>query len=219
MRLLQFSFKRTCFAYMCLLLLINTSLHSQDVQGRMLTGPGVTILNIDADRPIGKISEGVYGHFLEHINHSVVDGLYAEQVRGCGFEGKEFATFWKPYDDGGSATAVETDTRNGNRCLRLMADKGSAGIRQERFYLEAGQSYNGSVWVKNVEGSLRLTMRLRDSTGKLLKEIPLRARGREWEEVPYSFVSSKTDTKATMEIEAKGGGTLFIDYISLITAC
>ena len=218
MRLLQFSFKRTCFAYMCLLLLINTSLHSQDVQGRMLTGPGVTILNIDADRPIGKISEGVYGHFLEHINHSVVDGLYAEQVRGCGFEGKDFATFWKPYDDGGSATAVETDTRNGNRCLRLMADKGSAGIRQERFYLEAGQSYNGSVWVKNVEGSLRLTMRLRDSTGKLLKEIPLRARGREWEEVPYSFVSSKTDTKATMEIEAKGGGTLFIDYISLMRA-
>jgi hypothetical protein len=37
----------------------------------------------------------IYGHFLEHINHSVVDGLFAEQIRGCGFEGEDFKTYWQ----------------------------------------------------------------------------------------------------------------------------
>ena len=32
------------------------------------------------------IDKQIYGHFLEHINHSVEDGLFAEQIQGCGFE-------------------------------------------------------------------------------------------------------------------------------------
>ena len=48
---------------------------------------GVAILAVDTDRPMGTIDKNIYGHFLEHINHSVVDGLFAEQVRGQGFEG------------------------------------------------------------------------------------------------------------------------------------
>ena len=218
MRLVQYSFMRILLINMSLLLLINASLFSQDVQGRMLTGPGVAILNIDVDRPIGKISEGVYGHFLEHINHSVVDGLYAEQIRGCGFEGKDFGTYWEPYGEGGTATESDTDSRNGSKSLQLMAEKGSAGVREKRFYLVSEQTYNGSVWVKNIEGSLRLTVRLKDSTGKILKEIPLKARGGDWEKIPYSFVCPRTDLKATLELEAKGTGTLLIDNISLMRA-
>ena len=40
---------------------------------------GVAVLLVDTDRVSGTIDERIYGHFLEHINHSVVDGLYAEQ--------------------------------------------------------------------------------------------------------------------------------------------
>ena len=58
---------------------------------------GVAVLLIDTDRVSGTIDERIYGHFLEHINHSVVDGLYAEQVRGQGFEGKDFADYWTPF--------------------------------------------------------------------------------------------------------------------------
>jgi alpha-N-arabinofuranosidase len=56
--------------------------------------PRVAILLVDTDRVIGTINERIYGHFLEEINHSAVDGLYAEQIRGCGFEGKDFETYW-----------------------------------------------------------------------------------------------------------------------------
>ena len=38
------------------------------------------------DRVIGRVSPGIYGHFLEHIYDSVVGGLDAEMVRGRSFE-------------------------------------------------------------------------------------------------------------------------------------
>ena len=38
---------------------------------------GVAILDVDTDRRLGAIDRNLYGHFLEHINHSVEDGLFA----------------------------------------------------------------------------------------------------------------------------------------------
>ena len=51
------------------------------------TASGVAILQVDTDRRLGTIDPNIYGQFLEHINHSVEDGLFAEQIRGAGFEG------------------------------------------------------------------------------------------------------------------------------------
>jgi alpha-N-arabinofuranosidase len=200
-----------------LFLILSLNLYSH-AHAQLLTGPGVSVLNIDADRPIGKISEGVYGQFLEHINHSVVDGLYAEQVRGCGFEGKDFETYWQPFGEGGSATVVSTDSRDGRNSLQLKTAKGSAGVRENRFYFETGQTYNGSLWAKNIDGYLKLTIRLIDSEGKAIREMPLKISGNEWIEIPYSFKSTITDTQATLELEAKGTGTLMVDFISLMRA-
>ena len=36
---------------------------------------GAAVLLVDMDRKMGQVNENLYGHFLEHINHSVVDGL------------------------------------------------------------------------------------------------------------------------------------------------
>ncbi|NSW94001.1 MAG: carbohydrate binding domain-containing protein [Bacteroidales bacterium] len=192
-------------------------LYSQG-QGTLLTGSGVTILNIDADRPIGKISEGIYGQFLEHINHSVVDGLFAEQVQGCGFEGKDFETYWKPYGEKGSATVVSVKFKNGSNSLQIKAEKGYAGVRQNRVYLQAGQTYDGSLWAENVTGSLSLLMRFRDSSGRMIRQIPLKVSGTGWNEIPYSFTSPITDPQVILEIEGRGTGTLLVDFISLMRA-
>lgn len=58
--------------------------------------PGVAVLLVDTDRNSAPIDRRIYGQFLEHINHSVEDGLFAEQIRGAGFEGDDFKTYWKP---------------------------------------------------------------------------------------------------------------------------
>ena len=75
--------------------------------------PGVAILLVDTDRVIAPIDRRIYGHFLEHINHSVEDGLFAEQIQGCGFEGEDFATYWKPFSERGRVELAEVDFKNG----------------------------------------------------------------------------------------------------------
>src|SRR5581483_1474474 len=110
--------------------------------------PGVAVLPVDTDRAAPPIDPRIYGHFLEHINHSVVDGLFAEQVRGCGFEGDDFKTYWEPFSDRGSVALAAVDFNNGKNSIRLRVEGGRAGIRQGRLYIEAGREYDGSLWVK-----------------------------------------------------------------------
>lgn len=180
--------------------------------------PGIAVLLVDTDRKMGDIKEAVYGQFLEHINHSVVDGLYAEQVRGCGFEDKDFETYWKSFADKGEVKVAAIKFENGEKSLQLKADGGTVGIRQDRFYLQEGFDYNGSVWIKPAEGSLQLTMRVQGSDGKIIAELPLATSGSEWQEVAYSFTNLKTDKQALVEVVAKGTGTVFLDFISMMRA-
>src|ERR1700760_1021137 len=93
---------------------------------------GVAVLLVDTDRVTAPIDQRIYGHFLEHINHSVEDGLFAEQIRGSGFEGNDFQTYWEPLAEHGKVELVSQDFQNGKKSVRLNAGAESAGIRQKR---------------------------------------------------------------------------------------
>ncbi len=201
--------------YVTLLILVCPAIHSQESL-LVRNDPGVSVLLVDTDRPLGKISKGVYGHFLEHINHSVVDGLYAELIQGNGFEGKDFDTHWKRYGENGFSTLVGTNFGNGEISLQFKIKRASAGIRQDRLYFQEGYIYGGSLWANIIEGSPRLLIRLKDNSGRSINEIVLRISGKGWKEIPFSFYCSKADTQASLEIEARGTGTLQLDFISLM---
>jgi alpha-N-arabinofuranosidase len=179
---------------------------------------GVAVLLVDTDRVAGTIDERIYGHFLEHINHSVVDGLHAEQVRGQGFEGKDFADYWTPFGEYGEATLVATTFERGEQSVRLAARKGAAGIRQGRFYVEAGQTYDGSVWLHPEGGALAVSLRILSSTGRELAKRPLKTNRAGWQEVGFRFTSSATDGQASLELVATGTGSVLVDFISLMRA-
>ena len=164
----------------------------------------VAVLLIDTDRATTSIDERIYGHFLEHINHSVEDGLFAEQIRGCGFEGEDFKTYWEPFSDRGRVEIADVDFRSGKKSVRLQVAGGRAGIRQGRIFVDAGYNYDGSVWVKREEGSPHLTLRVISSKGDPIASAPLAAAGSDWQEVRYSFSSPVRDTQASVEIAAGG---------------
>src|SRR5512143_3491148 len=151
--------------------------------------PGVAVMLVDTDHVPAVVDERIYGHFLEHINHSVGDGLYAEQVRGQGFEGKDFATYWKPVGEPGGATLVAEKFVGGERSVRLAVHGGTAGIRQDRLYVEAGQAYDGSVWLKPEQGDPAVRLRVVSAKGTELASVALGATGSGWHEVPFRFVS------------------------------
>jgi alpha-N-arabinofuranosidase len=178
----------------------------------------VAVLLVDTERVIASIDERIYGHFLEHINHSVVDGLYAEQIRGCGFEGKDFETYWESFSDRGRVENADVDFRNGKKSVRLHVESGRAGIKQGRVYVAAGQKYDGSVWVRREAGSPQLMLRVVGSRDEPIASVPLAPTGSGWEEIGYSFSSSMRDTQASVELAASGTGTLLVDYFSMMRA-
>ena len=146
---------------------------------------GVAVLLVDTDRVSGTIDERIYGQFLEHINHSVVDGLYAEQIRGQGFEGKDFADYWTPFAErrghpGGNGF------EQGENSVRLAARDGAAGIRQGRVYLEAGQRYDGSLWLNPERGTLAVSLRILSSSGFELAKQRLKTTARDGRRSPSS---------------------------------
>jgi alpha-L-arabinofuranosidase len=167
---------------------------------------------------MGNIDEDVYGHFLEHINHSVEDGLFAEQVQGQGFEGNDFATYWKPLAENGSATIVDVTFANGEKSLRLAPRGGVAGVSQGRIYLQQGKAYNGSAWLKPEQGSPEVRLVWKDTSGNSLAEAPLGTSGSAWQEVKFSFTSPKTDRNAQLEVVAQGNGAVLIDCVSMMLA-
>jgi alpha-N-arabinofuranosidase len=180
--------------------------------------PGVAILLVDTDRAIAPIDRRIYGHFLEHINHSVEDGLFAEQIQGCGFEGEDFGTYWKPFSERGRVELAEVDFKNGTKSVRLRAEGGRAGIRQGRVFVDAGREYDGSIWIKREAGALRVTLRVATSQGAPIASVPLAVTGSDWQEVPYRFTSAVRDTQASVEIAAAGTGSLLLDFVSMMRA-
>jgi alpha-N-arabinofuranosidase len=170
------------------------------------------------DRGIASIDERIYGQFLEHIHHSVVDGLFAEQIRGCGFEGEDFKSYWEAFSDRGSVETADVEFQGGKKSVRLRADGGHAGIRQKRLYVIGGQQYDGSVWVRREQGSPQLTLRVLTSQGSPIASIALAAAGPGWQEVRYSFTSPVRDTQASVEIAATGSGSLLVDFLSMMRA-
>ncbi len=180
--------------------------------------PGVAVLLVDTGRREGRIDSRIYGHFLEHINHSVEDGLFAEQIRGAGFEGDDFKTYWQPFSDGGAVSLAAVDFQNGRKSVRLDVSGGRAGIRQGRVYLEAGRTYDGSLWVERQAGSPELTLRVVGANGAQVASVPLpvsvAASG--WHEVAFSFTSTVRDAQATVEIAASGTGSLLVDFVSMM---
>ena len=187
-------------------------------EGRSGTGPLVTVLLVDTDRASAPVSKGIYGQFLEHINHSVEDGLFAEQIRGAGFEGDDFKTYWQPFADRGEVELAEVAFNNGSRCVRLRAAGGHAGIRQGRVFLDKGVTYDGWLWTKQESGSAELALRVTDSAGNLIAAVPLKSSGHDWKEVPFSFTSQVRDEQASIEIVASGTGALLVDFVSLMRA-
>jgi alpha-N-arabinofuranosidase len=181
-------------------------------------GSSVALLVVDTDRVTTPIDARIYGEFLEHINHSVEDGLFAEQIRGAGFEGEDFKTYWQPFGERGRVEIAKIDFQNGTKSVRLSVEGGRAGIRQGRLFLDQGVKYDGSLWAKREKGQPQLTLRVQTSQGRPIASIPLALTSSEWHEILFSFTSPVRDTQAVLEVFATSNGSVLVDFISMMRA-
>jgi alpha-N-arabinofuranosidase len=175
----------------------------------------VTVLLVDTDRVPTPIDERIYGQFLEHINHSVEDGLFAEQIRGAGFEGSDFETYWTSV---GAVAVADVEFSNGKKSVRLQPDGERAAIRQRRIFVENGRTYDGWVWVRREQGTPEVTLRVLGSNGVAIASARLEIPGSGWQDARFSFTSPVRDTDASVEIAASGNGAVLVDFVSMMRA-
>jgi len=178
----------------------------------------VAVLLIDTDRETREISRGIYGQFLEHINHSVEDGLFAELVRGAGFEGNDLETFWTSSGSGGQVTLVDSSFQNSLKAVRLQLGGGHASLHQKRIFLEQGVAYDGFLWLKREDGDPHLALNVRGDDGTVITTMKLGPIQGDWHRIVFRFESFVRDTNASIELIASGRGSLLVDFVSLARA-
>lgn len=170
------------------------------------------------------------GQFMEPLC-DVLPSMTAQQVNSTSFEEETPWNFsyraavdkpYRPWYPEGSVHVANYsfDTNNafnGKRSQKIELPLANtwAGISQDGFYVESGHSYRLRFHVRS-EGAVALRAKLHGDGGLISKRALLRSAGTQWQGVEVLLSAKRTVSNATLTIEFKGPGTLWLDRIYLI---
>jgi dipeptidyl aminopeptidase/acylaminoacyl peptidase/alpha-L-arabinofuranosidase len=178
----------------------------------------------------GKISSLQYGQFIEYLC-DLVPGMWAEKLHDGSFEGltpykvvflkeKDFRA--KPWYPCGAVNRAEhsLDARNpvsGAVSRKIAVPAGprcTVGIAQDGIALDRGKACLFSCWLRQRGLQGPVTVRLHHE-GTVHASCELRP-AEKWTKYSARLVPSASDTNATLTLEFRGPGTLWIDNASLM---
>jgi alpha-N-arabinofuranosidase len=179
----------------------------------------------------GRISPMIYGGFVELLDDHV-PGMWAEMLGDRGFEGVVPTSTWDYYRgepnlcdrdwDAGPDWSLDADEAfNDKYCCRMGVPKaGRARLTQAHLAVRKGMTYALSGWLRGDAASLQVRASLKgelpDGTWTSLGAAEIPSPGREWKRFTARLVSRGTTDRAVFEVEADGGGHLWLDQLSLM---
>lgn len=178
----------------------------------------------------GEISPLQYGQFIEYLC-DLVPGMWAEKLYDGGFEGlspykfaflKEKDFREKPwYPSGAVNRAASTLDRkkpvSGATCQKIDVPGGApctAGVSQDGIFVDKGKACTFSCYLRKEGFRGPVTVRLHRE-GKTLAVCQFEA-GEAWKKHSAKLEPSEREVNATLTIEFRGPGTLWIDNASLM---
>jgi alpha-N-arabinofuranosidase len=178
----------------------------------------------------GEISPLQYGQFIEYLC-DLVPGMWAEKLYDGGFEGlgpykfaflKEKDFREKPWYPSGAVNRAEfTRDRNqpvgGAVCQKIDVPGGApctVGVAQDGVFVDAGKPCTFSCYLRKEGFRGPVTARLHRE-GMTLASCQIEAGGA-WKKHSAKLVSSEREVNATLAIEFRGPGTLWVDNASLM---
>jgi len=170
------------------------------------------------------------GQFIEPLC-DVIPSMTAQQVQSTSFEDETPWSYaykqavdrpYRPWYPDGSVHDAEYsfDTQNpfnGKRSQRIDLPVANtwAGISQDGYYLEAGHSYRLRLHVRG-EGNPALRASLHGEGTVVAGPLSLGRGTHEWEGTEVVLTPKRTIRHATLTIEFKGPGTVWLDRVYLI---
>ncbi len=181
---------------------------------------------VNVDKPKSEIKPTMWGVFFEDINFAADGGIYAELVKNRSFEFYKPRTGWKVdvnSTDSSHFIILNRGILNeiNPRFARITLKEGMSGfgITNSGFRgmgVKQDLKYNFSIMASlPTESKVTLRIQLLSEKGEKLGEASVSPKGREWKKYEASFISSKTDIKASLRIWFEGKGLIDFDLISL----
>ncbi|HLK58600.1 MAG TPA: alpha-L-arabinofuranosidase C-terminal domain-containing protein [Chthonomonadaceae bacterium] len=178
----------------------------------------------------GEISPLQYGQFIEYLC-DLVPSMWAEKLYDGSFEGlspykfvylKETDFKEKPWYPSGATNRAEYSHDNTTKVSGEVSQKiavvGGApctvGISQNGIAVQHGSACRFSCYLRAQDLAGPVRVRLHHE-GKVYASAELHPTG-EWGKVHVRLIPSETDANATLSIEYRGPGTLWLDNASLM---
>ncbi len=198
-----------------------SALHAQSTESKPAAS-GLVHLKISRPAEPQLIPKTLFGSFLEPIRQSTYGGLWADAIENPSFEdgmwsSNNVATMlrerpelrrgsevglplpWEPLDraQGARYAPVRGDAANSYESVLLMALPGKEVGILERVYLPVEREllYNGSIWVKHVEGpgQVKISLRRHDQPAAVLASATIDAAKTGWTRYPFVLTLNAGD--------------------------
>ena len=191
-----------------------------------------TVLQIEVNRPIAKVSPTLYGLMTEEINHSYDGGIYAEMVRNRAFQDSpNHPDHWRVLQDGIARASMQIDKSTGpsaamSGSLKLSVDRAdasnAAGITNNGFWgmaLHAGTAYQGSLYAKSAgdfSGPVSV-MLVNNDSGKVVASAIVPSLTNEWKQYQVVLKTGQIATSSSNHLVLSVGhsGLIWFSLVSL----
>ncbi len=123
------------------------------------------------------------------------------------------ATFWKPV--GGAKIYIDRkNPLNSTTSQRIVTDSQGGGLEQGGLCVRAGETYEGSLWVRG-DAAKGLAVQLIGNDGQKVSQ-PIEAPSSQWEGFKFSLKPEWSNADATLRVTVQGAGEIWLDQVSLM---
>jgi len=123
------------------------------------------------------------------------------------------ASFWQAYGHAESYLD-RTDPLNSRTCQKIITSSEGGGLQQENLYIRAGESYEGSVWLKG-EAPDGMVVRLLGDNGQQV-ETAIGQPSTEWQQHSFTLKPDWSSDNTSLRIGAKTKSEVWVDQVSLM---
>jgi alpha-N-arabinofuranosidase len=165
----------------------------------------------------------LYGQFIEHLDHCIQQGVWAEMLMDRKFllpPGK----YWNIYNPQSVTGEVKLDPAGayaGDHCMAIWLQKGDApyGIHQDDIGLVKGRKYVGYAILADIQSpsNVKMSVKWGDSEENEYT-ITLNSVGSQYRKYGFSFTAGATTNNASIYVTVDHPTYLWIGCLSLMPA-
>lgn len=150
---------------------------------------------------------------FRNLKVKTLDGAILYEGIPENLTGRNTATFWQAY---GPAKVYldRTDPLNSRVCQKIVTGEQGGGLQQQGLCIRAGESYEGSVWLKG-DATEGIVVRLIGDAAQQTEKT-LDAPSSDWRQYSFILKPKWSCNNATICIGAKAKGEVWIDQVSLM---